>query len=345
MKSRNDNQPNKQGSSTEGASRRQFFKFATSAGIVAGAVATSEDAFAIKLPGPRATPKKFLGGKFPKGATLAKGRVVGANDRVMLAHVGLGGMGTSHIKDFSEHQKEYNSQPIAVCDAYRVRLDRAKNIVAENNKGCANVQAESDYRKVLENKDIDAVLIATPEHWHSEIAVHAMEAGKHVYIEKPMSRYLDEAFQIYDAHKRTGRLVQVGAQGCSEPQTHEARKILNDKKLGPLVSVQTSYCRNSKEGEWNYKIDEEAGPDNIDWEMWLVSAQKRKWDDESKSRFFRYRKYRDYSAGILGDLMPHRIYPTLFAVGSNEFPKRVTCMGTRQVSTDREVADTVNVVA
>ncbi len=327
-------------------SRREFFKLAGSASLVAGGLLAAGEARAEKLPTPKANLKKFTGGgKFPKSKVVGKGRVVGSNDRVLMGIIGLGGMGTSHLNDFVKKEKSYNTQIIGLCDPYRVRLDRGRNIVVEGSKGCGDSVADKDYRKILDNKDIDAVIIASPEHWHSEIAVHALEAGKHVYVEKPMARYLDEAWQIYDAKQRTGKIVQVGAQGTSEPQYHKAREIVNEGKLGTLVSVQTSYCRNSKDGEWNYKIDPEAGPDNLDWELWLGSAAKRPWNDDSKDRFFRYRKYRDYSAGILGDLMPHKIYPTLVGTGKLEFPKRVSCIGTRMVSTDREVSDTVHVTA
>jgi predicted dehydrogenase len=175
--------------------------------------------------------------------------------------------------------------------------------------------------------------------------VHALEAGKHAYVQKPMSRYLDEGFQLYDAWKKTGKIVQVGSQGTSDPKYHAARDVIASGKLGPIVGAQSSYTRNSKDGEWNYKIDEEAGPSNLDWDLWLGSAAKRPWNDDSKARFFRYRKYRDYSNGILGDLMPHRIHPLLLAMGSNSWPVKVHCVGTMKVSTDREVSDTVHVTA
>ncbi len=327
------------------AARRRFFKIAGAGSLIAAGFGKSNDAFAMKLPAPNANTKNFTGGKFPKARTMAKGRVLGANDRILMAYVGLGGMGTSHVQDFLKNEKAWNTQTAGLCDPYSRRVDRARNMVVEGSKGCAAVQADKDYRKILENKDIDAVLLATPEHWHSQIAVHAMEAGKHVYVEKPMSRYIDEAFQIYDAKKKTGKIVQVGAQGTSEKKYHKSAELIKEGKVGQLVSVQTSYCRNSATGEWNYSIDPEAGPDNLDWEMWLGSAPKRPWNEDSKERFFRYRKYFDYSGGILGDLMPHMIYPSLLAAGTNEYPSRVSAIGTRKISTDREVADSVSVMA
>ncbi len=329
--------------------RRGFFKIAGATGLLAGGLARSDEALAGTLPAPKANLKRFLGGRFPKSPVMAKGRILGANDRILIGHIGVGNMGGKHVRSIKEHAVESNVQSIALADVYSVRLERTKAALLGDTPEAVSVQTEKDYRKILENKDVDAIVIGTPEHWHSQIAVHAMEAGKHVYCEKPMSRYLDESFQMYDVWKRTGRVVQVGSQGCSDPTYHAAREVITSGiasgKLGPLVSAQSSYTRNSKEGEWNYPIDDEAGPDNLDWGMWLGSAAKRPWNDDSKARYFRYRKYRDYSAGILGDLMPHRIHPLLFATGGAAWPLRVQCVGTRVVSTDREVSDTVHVMA
>ena len=327
------------------ASRRDFFKIAGAAGVIAGGMGASGEAGAGALPAPKASLKKWMAGKFPKSRVVASGRAIGANDRILVGHIGLGGMGTAHVNDLKKMGTDWNVQSIALADVYTPRLERSKQIVLGENPEATTVQGEKDYRRLIENKDIDAIIVATPEHWHGQIAVHALEAGKHVFVQKPMTRYLDENFQLYDAWKKTGKIVQIGAQGCSDPKYHAAREVVAGGKLGPLVSAQSSYTRNSKDGEWNYKIEDEAGPDNLDWEMWLGSAAKRPWNDESKARFFRYRKYRDYSGGILGDLMPHRIHPLLFAMGGNSWPLKVQCVGTRNVSTDREVADTVHVIA
>lgn len=329
---------------TTGASRRDFFKIAGAATALVGGLTASEEAFAGPLPAPKANLKKFSGGKFPKAPTLAKGRVLGANDRVNIGFIGTGNMGGTHVKNLAKNAKDWNVGPIALCDVYTPHLDRAKGFVVGDNAEGVTVQLEKDYRKVLDNKDIDAVFVATPEHWHCQIGVHALQAGKHAYVQKPMARYLDEGFQLYDAWKKTGKIIQIGSQGCSDPKYHAAREVVAGGKLGPLVSAQSSYTRNSSKGEWNYDI-KEASPENLDWAMWLGSAPKRPWNEDSKERFFRYRKYRDYSSGILGDLMPHRIHPLLLALGGNSWPLKVQAVGTRNVSTDREVSDTVHVIA
>lgn len=332
---------------TIGASRRDFFRIASATGAIAvGLGAATGEAMAGALPAPKANQKKWLGGKFPKGTVMAKGRVLGANDRINVGHVGVGNMGTTHLKDFKKMGQEWNAVSAAVCDPYNARIERAKGIILGTDGAAGGtLQTDKDYRKLLDNKDIDAVLIATPEHWHCQVAVHALEAGKHSYVQKPMARYIDEAFALYDTWKKSDRIVQVGSQGTSDPKYHAAREVVASGKLGPLVNAQSSYTRNPKDGEWNYPIDADAGPDNLDWALWLGSAAKRPWNEDSKERYFRYRKYRDYSAGILGDLMPHRLHPVLFALGGNSFPLKVSAMGTRNISTDREVPDTIHVTA
>jgi predicted dehydrogenase len=325
-------------------SRRDFFKMAGAAGAVVGTLSSS-DALAAPLPAPRANPKRFVGGRFPKASKSAKGRVLGANDRIQIAVIGVGGMGNGHLQNLLKNKKDWNIQPMAISDVYVPRIDRARGKILEGDPEGVTVQTEKDYRRILENKDVDAVIVATPEHWHAQIAVHAMEAGKHVYIEKPMTRYLDEAFQVYDAWKKTGMIVQVGSQGTSDPKYHAAREVVTSGRLGPLVSAQSSYTRNKDGGEWNYEIEADAGPSNLDWQMWLGSAPKRPWNEDSKARFFRYRKYRDYSGGILGDLMPHRIHPLLMAMGGKDWPLRVQCLGTMKIHTDREVSDSVYAMA
>jgi predicted dehydrogenase len=315
-------------------------------GAGASALASVDDAFAAGLPAPKATVKKWTGGKFPKAPVMAKGRVLGANDRINVAFIGVGGQGrNAHVQSFNKNAKEWNTQSIALADPYSINIDRAKKIILGDNAESQSLQVDKDYRKILDNKDVDAVIIATPEHWHCQIGVHALEAGKHAYVEKPMARYLDEAFQLYDAWKKTGRVVQIGSQGTSDPKYHAARDVVASGKLGPLVSAQSSYTRNNPDGEWNYKIDEEAGPSNLDWDIWLGSAAKRPWNEDSKARFFRYRKYRDYSAGILGDLMPHRIHPLLLVMGGMDWPLKVSALGNLRITKDREVSDSVYVMA
>lgn len=350
---------------TSGTTRRDLLKAATAVAagtLVVGAAAERAEARPVKsasgVPVPTADAAKMIAGPYPKAATIAKGRAIGANDRINIAFVGTGGMGGGHVYNFSKDHAERNIRIVGICDVNKGRREGNKKRAIDNGAADDSCLCVSDYRQILANKDVDAVLIATPEHWHGQIAVHAMEAGKHVYIQKPMTRYLDEAFQVHDAAIRTGRVVQVGSQGSSNMIYHAAGQAIRDGKVGDVVMGQGSYTRNSANGEWNYGIDGNLAPDNLDWELWLGSAPMRPWDAsaggakdgearermDSKARYNRYRKFSDYSAGILGDLMPHKLHPFLIASGKPEYPTRVSAVGT-QLGKDREVADTVQVLA
>jgi predicted dehydrogenase len=190
----------------------------------------------------------------------------------------------------------------------------------------------------LERKDIDAILIATHDPIHAQASIEALEAGKHVYCEKPMTRYLDEAFKVYDAVKKTGKIYQVGSQGCSAGGWHKCAEMIKAGKLGQLVWSQGYYCRNSIAGEWNYLIERETKAENVDWEKWQGPVKQRvPFSDE---RFHRWRKYYPYCAGLLGDLVPHRLHPLMLASGDPQFPVRVTAIGTHNVHSDLSVPGT-----
>jgi hypothetical protein len=295
-------------------SRRSLIKGAAAALAITGLGCTSQNrAAAADAAAPAAggtapgggamdmTP--FTAPPIKQSTVINPGRVIGANDRIRIAVLGVGGQGFgAHVKGLRSKEKENNIEVIGAADVYTPRIERAKAEMLKDRDPAPAVFAEKDYRRLLDNKDIDAVVVASPEHWHAPMCLHAMDAGKHVYCEKPMTRHLNEAFALVDAQKRTGKIFQLGIQFTSDPKVHAIGEYIRSGKIGPLVSGQGSYCRNAgKKGEWNYGIDAGAGPDNLDWDAWLGSAPKRPWNDDAKERFFRYRKYWDYSAGILGD--------------------------------------------
>lgn len=297
---------------TQAVSRRTLLKTATAA--TAAIAASSEWAAS-------------------KAFALGSPRAIGANDRINIAHIGCGGMGSGHIGMIRGQREKLNVEQIAVSDIYKPRLESAKTRIA-----VSDAMAYHDYRKLLENKDVDAVIIATPEHWHAIMAVESLEAGKHVYLEKPMSRYIPEAFKIYDTVKKTKLKLQVGSQSCSDAKWQRAQELIKKGRLGKVLWSQASYCRQNPNGEWNYPIDAGASPENLDWQAFLGPAPKRPFD---KDRFFRWRKYWDYSSGIVSDLFPHRFHPLMLAVG-NAWPIRAVSVGGKYIhKTDREVADTV----
>jgi predicted dehydrogenase len=271
----------------------------------------------------------------------AQGRVIGANDRINLGVIGMGGRGSYLARVFSKIGAQNNScQIVAVCDVYQKRLNAAK----EAHK----CDGYLDYREVLNRKDVDAVIIATPDHWHARMALEAMDRGKDVYLEKPMCHTIEEVRQLINTVRETKRVLQVGSQTTSADQWWKAKKLIADGAIGPMIMSQGSYHRNSKEGEWNWKIDPEAGPDKsgenyIDWKMWLGPAPKRPWNPD---RFFRFRKYWDYSGGIATDLFFHVAAPLNICWSEPQYPYKVMAGGGIYVFKDeREVPDTFHLIA
>ena len=264
------------------------------------------------------------------GTAPASGKVLGANDRINIAVIGCGGMGTGQLQDLVNRSKDPAAKlaVVGVCDIYEPRKQRAKDI--------SGAEVYHDYRKLLERKDLDAVLIATPDHWHAKMAIDAMDAGKDIYLQKPMTYTWEEAKQVAKVARYHNRVVQIGAQSASEDRWWKAREAIKAGAIGKLLWSQSGYCRNSTEGEWNWPIDEGANPDNLDWKAFLGSAPKRPFD---KERFFRWRKYWDYSGGIATDLFYHALSHLEVAL-IPEFPSRVTASGGIYFQHDREVPDT-----
>ena len=273
-------------------------------------------------------------GLIESGAAMAAPRVLGANDRILIGMIGVGNRGTTHLRDLVKKSKDpaFKLAIVAVSDIYEARKQRARD-------ACGG-DVYHDYRKLLERPNIDAVVIASPDHWHARMAIDAMEAGKDVYLEKPVTYTWQEAKEVAALVARTGRVLQVGAQSCSGDQWWQARKLIKDGALGKVLWTSGSYSRNSTRGEWNYAIDDGASPDNLDWKAWLGSAPKRPFD---KERYFRWRKYWDYSGGIATDLFYHQLSHLQIAL-SPEFPKRVSAGGGIYVQHDRDVPDTFHMI-
>jgi len=270
------------------------------------------------------------------------GRVIGANDRINIGVIGVGGRGTDDLKNFAKYGAENNAcQIVAVADCYQKRIHRAKDLLKIND-------GYLDYREINNRSDIDVVVVATPDHWHARIALEAMDHGKDVYLEKPMCHTIEEARQLVATVKETGRVLQVGSQTTSADQWWKAKKAIADGMIGKMVMSQGSYHRNSVEGEWNWTIDEGAGPDGagenyIDWKMWLGPAPKRAFDAD---RFFRFRKYWDYSGGIATDLFYHVVAPLNICWDHPQFPSKVVAGGGIYIFKDsREVPDTFHMIA
>ncbi|MBN8734233.1 MAG: Gfo/Idh/MocA family oxidoreductase [Acidobacteria bacterium] len=282
----------------------------------------------------------------------ASGRVLGANDRINVAIIGCGGRGTYVGREFSKAgTSTHNAQIVAVCDVYQKRVSM--------NKDMHKCDGTLDYREILNRSDVDAVIVATPDHWHAPVALAAMDKGKDVYLEKPMCHTVDEVKALIDTVRETKRVVQVGSQTTSGDQWHQAKRLISEGMLGKMILSQGSYHRNSIEGEWNWPIDKEAGPDGkgdnfIDWKMWIGNAPKKDWArDMGADRFFRFRKYWDYSGGIATDLFFHVVAPMNVCWGEAQFPHKVMAGGGIYVfdklpednsKPDREVPDTFHLI-
>jgi predicted dehydrogenase len=295
--------------------RRDFVKLAVGAGLAASSLSSTRSVL---------------------------GNVTGANGNINVGLIGVGGRGRG-LLDWVMKTGEQPSTParvVAVSDVYGKRLRAAKE--------AAKCEGYLDYRELLERKDVDAVIIATPDHWHARMAIEAMDKGKDVYLEKPMTHTVEEAKRVNEKVMQTKRVLQVGSQTTSSDQWWKARKAIQDGMIGKLIMSQGSYHRNSTEGEWNWKIDPAAGPtgkddDFIDWKMWLGAAPKR---DFNADRFFRFRKYWDYSGGIATDLFYHVMAPLNICWGEAQFPYRVMASGGTYIFKDeREVPDTFTLTA
>jgi len=263
----------------------------------------------------------------------AAGSVLGANDKIAAGVIGTGGRGHYLIETVNKLKAAGKGvETAAVCEVYQKRLQSACE-----KAGLAKEAAVVDYRQIIDRKDIQAVVVATPDHWHATMTLAALKAGKDVYCEKPMTYTIEEAREVADTVKAESRILQVGGNSNSEDGWSKANELIRKGMIGKVVLTTAHHCRNNREGQWNYPIDPDANPTkNLDWKAFLGPAPYRSWDPD---RFFRWRKYWDYSGGIATDLFYHQLGHLMVALGA-EFPKRVSANGGIYVWHDREVPDT-----
>ena len=248
------------------------------------------------------------------GLAAAAPQRVSANDKIRIATIGHGGMGSG---DTRYALSVPGVELVAVCDIYEGRLTRAKELYGQQ------IFTTRDYREILARKDIDSVIVATPDHWHSTIAIAAMDAGKDVYCEKPMVHAIEEGKAVIAAQERTGRIFQVGSQYVSSLVYQKAKQLIADGGIGTINMVEAWLDRNTAIGAWEYSIPPDASPSNIDWDRFLGKAPKRPFEPV---RLFRWRNYRDYGTGVAGDLFVHLLSGLHFATGSMG-PERVMATG------------------
>lgn len=270
-------------------------------------------------------------------SAAAYSRILGANDRIEVALIGCGNLGMRHLRIYQKPMIVENKIRIAaISDIYTGAKRRAQELARLESK-----DVHHEYRDLIHRRDIDAVLVVTPEHWHHAMTIEALKAGKDVYLEKPMSFTVAEAKDIHETVKKTGRVLQVGAQWCSDPRYRLAKEVIEKGLIGNVLWAQSTYSMNSVYGLWEYEIEKEASAQTVDWPRFLGAAPKRPYSGE---RFFRWRKYWDYSNGVISDFFYHRLAPMLLTLGG-QFPTLVSANGGIYQFKDREVPETCTITA
>lgn len=248
------------------------------------------------------------------------GRVIGANDRIRVGFIGAGGMGTNHLNAHKALKATNNLDSIAVADCWKTRAE----------EGAARIEAKlafTDYRQVVERDDIDYVTIATPEHWHSKMTIAALDAGKAVYCEKPMTHTIPQALEVMQKQKETGLPVQIGVQAMSDNSYITAGQAIEEGVIGQVIQAQIEYVRRyDAQGPWRNRPPLDPNmpkPADLNWDDWLGHAPKIPWNP---NHYFEWRCYAAYSGGIATDLFIHRITRIMKAC-KLLYPRRVVGMG------------------
>ncbi len=250
-----------------------------------------------------------------------------ANDQINVAVIGMGIMGFNNSETTVQVP---GVKLVAACDLYTGRLDHAKEVYVKE------LFTTKNYKEILDRKDIDAVIIATSDHWHDRISIEAMTKGKHVYCEKPMVHHLDEGEAVIATQKKTGKVFQVGSQRVSSIVTLKAKEIFESKIIGDLNLVETWTDRQGPNGAWEYSIPTDAKANTVDWDNFLGDAPKVAYDPV---RFFRWRNYQDYGTGMAGDLFVH-LFSALHTVTSSKGPNGIySSGGLRYYKDGRDVPD------
>lgn len=277
-------------------SRREFLRVATASSVATG--------FAPNI----LTSKTHTLARKPVAKKYA------ANDKIQLACIGFGGMGHGDTRTALQVD---GVEFVAAADCYKGRLDHAKEVYGKN------LFTTLDYREIIARPDVDAIIIATPDHWHAKITIEALNAGKAVYCEKPMVQKVEEGAGVIQAEQDTGNLLIVGSQRVSSLIYEKARELYQSGAIGELNMVEAVLNRNSATGAWQYTIPPDASEETCDWQTFVGHAPKRAFDPK---RFFRWRNYQDYGTGIPGDLFVH-LFSGIHLVLDSNGPERIMSTG------------------
>jgi predicted dehydrogenase len=232
---------------------------------------------------------------------------------------GIIGTGVEGCSLLSATQPIAGVECVAAADLYDSR-----HIAAREALRGKQIETTRDYRRILDRKDIDAVLVATPDHWHRQLVAEVCAAGKDVYCEKPMSHSVADGLAMVEAVQKNNRMCTVGSQRVSNILYHKAKEIWDSGRLGTVTTIEAAWDRNTDSGAWVYPIPPDANEQTIDWKTWLGSKPQRPFD---AVRFFRWRCYRDYGAGLAGDLFVHLLSGIHHITGTNRPPDRALSSG------------------
>ena len=238
-----------------------------------------------------------------------------ASDRVRFGIIGVGMQGSGLLGQSIQFA---DVECAAACDVYDGRHTLAREIAG------TSLTATRRYQQLVDDKTIDCLIVAVPDHWHKQIVVDAVSAGKDVYIEKPMSHSPADGVAMVDAAKKSGRIVQVGSQRVSSQICAKVKELLAQGAIGDLTLVEASLGRNSPTGAWQYPPPPDLSPQNLDWNTWLGSAPKRPFDP---ILFARWRAWKEYGTGVAGDLLVHLVSGMMFMTGLNQPPAQAMSVG------------------
>ncbi len=238
-----------------------------------------------------------------------------AGDTIRLGVIGCGIQGNS---DLRSALKVPGTEIAGACDLYTGRLTRMKEVYGND------LYTSRDYRELLQRKDIDAVIIATCDLWHSRITTDALKAGKHVYCEKPMVHKFDQGHGVINAQKASGKVLQIGSQGISGIDYAKAKEIYQSGILGQLNCIEATNDRQDAIGAWQYTIPDDQSTSTVDWDTYVSIMNKKPAYDPKK--LFRWRNYRDFGTGVSGDLYVHLVTGIHF-VTESKGPSRILSSG------------------
>jgi predicted dehydrogenase len=279
----------------------------------------------------RVSRRAFIGTAATAMAAVSYGRVSGANDRVNVGQIGFGLIGRIHARSFLG-QPDVNM--VTLAETYAPRLEAGAALIG------GSVAKVSDFRKVLDDKNVDAVVVATPDHWHALMTMLACAAGKDVYVEKPLSLFVNEGLWMIDVANRYKRVVQVGVQNRSGPNFQRARRLIKDGKLGTIVATEDGFYRNLMPGFGN--PSDGSPPPELDWDMWLGPSVYHPYNPNRGIYHFRW--FWDTSGGQMTNLGQHSLDLIQWYMGVDA-PKSVYSTGGRFFLKDNcETPDTQDVI-